>query len=223
MSSLTLIRCGISVPWLIGGARKSLTQLRRFVRAQSGAAVIEFAFALPPLVLLIVGMFEVAVAMFVSTSVENALREASRYGITGDVPASMTREAQILQIIQDNTFGMLDPATTTITFMKYASFQDVGQPEPFTDTADPADPKHNGKYDLGEDYTDLNGNGQWDDDRGIAGVGASGEVVRYKVDYQWNVMTPLFSSLIGNNGVLHMSASVVVRNEPYDPLQGGGG
>jgi Flp pilus assembly protein TadG len=211
------------VPWLAGGARKWLSQLGRFARAQSGAAVIEFAFALPPLVLLIIGMFEVAVAMFVSTSVENALREASRYGITGDVPESSTREAQILQIIQDNTFGMLNPDTTTITFMKYASFQDVGQPEPFTDTPDPADPKHNGTYDPGEDFTDLNGNSQWDDDRGIAGVGASGEVVRYKVDYQWNIMTPLLSSLLGDNGVLHMSASVVVRNEPYDPLQGGGG
>jgi Flp pilus assembly pilin Flp len=210
------------VPWLASWARKPLSQLRRFARAQTGAAVIEFAFALPPLVLLIVGMFEVAVAMFVSTSVENALREASRYGITGDVPAGSTRQDQILQIIQDNTLGMLDPATTNITFMKYASFQDVGQPEPFVDTPAPS-PLHNGKYDPGEDYTDLNGNGQWDDDRGVAGVGASGEVVRYKVDYQWHVMTPLLSSMIGDNGVLHMSASVVVRNEPYDPLQGGGG
>jgi Flp pilus assembly protein TadG len=211
------------VPWLTGGTLKPLSQLQRFARAQSGAAVIEFAFALPPLVLLIIGMFEIAVAMFVSTSVENALREASRYGITGDAPAGSTRQDQILQIIQDNTFGMLDPATTTITFMKYASFQDVGQPEPFTDTPDPADPKHNGTYDAGEAYDDLNGNGQWDDDRGVAGVGASGEVVRYKVDYEWHVMTPLLSSMIGDNGVLHMSASVVVRNEPYDPLQGGGG
>jgi Flp pilus assembly pilin Flp len=223
MLSLTLIRCDISVPWLPGIAVKAVSKLRRFARAQSGAAVIEFAFALPPLVLLIVGMFEVAVAMFVSTSVENALREASRYGITGNVPAGTTREAQILQIIEDNTLGMLDPATTKITFMKYASFQDVGQPEPFTDTPDPADPKHNGKYDSGEDYVDLNGNSQWDDDRGIAGVGAYGEVVRYKVDYQWHVMTPLLSSMLGDNGVLHMSASVVVRNEPYDVLQAGGG
>ena len=223
MLSLTLIRCDISVPWLPGIAVKAASKLRRFARAQSGAAVIEFAFALPPLVLLIVGMFEVAVAMFVSTSVENALREASRYGITGDVPAGTTRQAQILQIIEANTLGMLDPDTTKITFMKYASFQDVGQPEPFTDTPDPADPKHNGKYDSGEDYVDLNGNSQWDDDRGIAGVGASGEVVRYKVDYQWHVMTPLLSSMLGDNGVLHMSASVVVRNEPYDVLQAGGG
>ncbi|MGH6883894.1 TadE/TadG family type IV pilus assembly protein [Hypericibacter sp.] len=202
-------------------AAKALSGLHRFARAQSGSAALEFALALPPLILLIIGMFEVAVAMFVSTSVENGLREASRFGITGDTPADMSRQDQILAIIEANSFGMLDPDTTSITFMKYASFQDVGQPEPFVDTPAPS-PNHNGKYDIGENYTDINGNGKWDDDRGIAGVGNSGEVVRYKVDYQWRLMTPLLSDVLGDNGVFHMSASVVVRNEPYAVVASGG-
>jgi Flp pilus assembly protein TadG len=222
MSLPILIRCGISVPQPPGRVGRAVSTLLGFARAQSGAAAIEFALALPPLVLLIIGMFEVAVAMFVSTSVENALREASRYGITGEMPAGMTRQEQILQLIEENTFGMLDPDTTNITFMKYASFQDVGQPEPFTDTPAPS-PLNNGKYDPGENYVDLNGNNQWDADRGTAGVGASGEVVRYKVDYEWQLMTPLLSSMLGDNGVFHMSASVVVRNEPYAVVQAGGG
>lgn len=221
MSPLTLIRCGIFVHGASGRVAKALPGLRRFARAQSGAAAIEFALALPPLILLIIGMFEVAVTMFVSTSVENGLREASRYGITGDTPAGISRQDQILAIIKANTFGMLDPDTTSITFMKYASFQDVGQPEPFVDTPAPS-PLHNGKYDAGENFTDLNGNGKWDDDRGIAGVGASGDVVRYKVDYQWQLMTPLLSDMLGDNGVFHMSASVVVRNEPYAVVFNGG-
>ena len=97
----------------------------------------------------------------------------------------------------------------------------MGQPEPFVDTAAPS-PLHNGKYDLGENYTDVNGNGKWDADRGIAGVGNSGEVVRYKVDYEWHLMTPLLSDMLGDNGVFHMSASVVVRNEPYAVVANGG-
>lgn len=222
MSLLTLSCCGISVSRRVDRALGRLSGLRRFGRSQSGAAAIEFALALPPLVLLIIGMFEVAVVMFVSTSVENGLREASRFGITGDVPAGMTRQEQILQIVEDNTFGMLDPATTHITFMTYPSFQDVGQPEPFTDTPAPS-PLHNGKYDPGETYEDLNGNGQWDEDRGTAGVGNSGEVVRYKVEYEWRLMTPLLADMLGDNGVFKMTASVVVRNEPYAVVQAGGG
>lgn len=220
MSPLTLIRCGIFWPGP-SGCTRFLSGLRRFSRAETGAAVVEFALALPPLVILIIGMFEVAVAMFMSTSVENGLREASRYGITGDAPAGLTREAQILGIIEKNSYGMLDPATTHITFMKYDSFQDVGQPEPFTDTPAPS-PKHNGQYDAGENFVDLNGNGKWDADRGVAGVGNSGEVVRYKVTYEWRLMTPLLSGMLGKNGVFHMSASVVVRNEPYAVVQASG-
>lgn len=197
--------------------------LRRLCRAESGAALIEFALVLPPLLLLVIGMFEVATAMFVSTSVESALREASRYGITGNQPANgQTREQQILQIVQDQTFGFLDPATTVISFKTYASFQDVGQPEPFVDTPAPS-PLANGQYDPGEEFTDLNGNGQWDADRGIAGVGNAGDVVQYKVDYDWRLMTPFISQIFGNNGVLAMSASLVARNEPYSLLQTTGG
>jgi Flp pilus assembly pilin Flp len=221
MLPLTLIRCGIFGLESSGGGRIR-SALRRFSSAETGAAAIEFALALPPLIMLIIGMFEVAVVMFMSTSVENGLREASRYGITGDEPTGMTREEQILKIIEDNSFGMLDPATTHITFMTYDSFQDVGQPEPFTDTPAPS-PKHNGKYDPGEGFEDLNGNGKWDEDRGIVGVGNSGEVVRYKVTYEWHLMTPLLSDMLGKNGVFHMSASVVVRNEPYAVVQVSGG
>src|SRR3546814_7528090 len=56
------------------------------------ATALEFAFALPVVLLLIVGMFEVAVIMFVNVSVEGALREAARFGITGEAPAGVTRE-----------------------------------------------------------------------------------------------------------------------------------
>ena len=176
---------------------------------------------MPPLILLIIGMFEVAVAMFVSTSVENGLREASRYGITGDTPATGTRQDQILAIIDANTFGMLDPATTTITFMKYASFQDVGQPEPFVDTPAPS-PLHNGQYDAGETTPTSTATGNGTPTAASPASANSGEVVRYKVDYEWHLMTPLLADMLGDNGVFHMSASVVVRNEPYAVVANGG-
>jgi Flp pilus assembly pilin Flp len=223
MSARILVGRGISVARPAPVRTRLGALLHRLHKAESGATLIEFALVLPPLLLLVIGMFEVATAMFVSTSVESALREASRYGITGSQPANgQTRQQQILQIIRDHTFGFLDPATTAISFKTYASFQDVGQPEPFVDTPPPG-PLANGKYDPGENFTDLNGNGQWDADRGTNGVGNAGDVVQYKVDYDWHLMTPFLSQILGNNGVLHMSASLVVRNEPYSLLQTTGG
>lgn len=184
--------------------------IRRFAASRDGATALEFAFALPVVLMLIVGMLEVAMIMFVSTSVEGGLRQAARYGITGQTPATGTREQAIVDIIDNYTLGFVDLAASDVTFTTYDSFNDVGQPEPWTDA------NGNGQYDAGEAFDDLNGNLQWDADRGTAGVGAAGEVVLYKIDYDWSLLTPYVSNLLGDNGVLHMSASIAVRNEPFD-------
>lgn len=188
----------------------------RFARCRDGATALEFAFALPVVLLLIVGMFEVAVIMFVNVSVEGALREAARFGITGDAPDGVTREQAIVDTVERYTFGFVDMDEAEISFKVYDSFNDVGQPEPWTDD------NGNGVYDAGEDFEDLNGNESWDEDRGVAGVGASGDVVLYEIDYSWGLMTPYLADIIGKNGILDMSASIAVRNEPYDFTGGGG-
>lgn len=51
------------------------------------------------------------------------------------------------------------------------SFGDVGKPEPYVDSS-----PGNGAYDAGEDFTDINGNGQWDSDMGQAGLGGPATV-----------------------------------------------
>jgi hypothetical protein len=186
--------------------------LRRFTRTERGTAVVEFALVAPPLFLLVIGMFEVAMLMFINVSVEGGLKEASRWGITGQEPADedMTREQQIVQIIENNTFGLVQLTSDNVTMLTYDSFSDVGKPEPFVDG-----PPYNGIRDEGESYTDVNGDGEYSDDQGLIGAGQFGDVVQYTVRYGWGLMTPLLGDLMGQDGVIHMSASVVVQNEPY--------
>lgn len=198
------------------GGRPVALLIARLARCREGATALEFAFALPIILLLIIGMFEVAIIMFVNTSVEGGLREAARYGITGQAPDGVSRQQAIVDTIERYTFGFLDMDQAKITFKAYESFNDVGQPEPWTDA------NGNGVYDDGETYEDINGNGTWDEDRGIDGVGASGEVVLYEIDYSWGLMTPYLANLLGDNGTMNMSASIAVRNEPYDLTAGGG-
>jgi hypothetical protein len=62
-------------------------------------------------------------------------------------------------------------------------------------------------------FVDVNGNGQWDDDMGKAGLGNPGDVVVYTVTYPWPIMTPLMKPIIGNS--ITLTARSVVRNEPY--------
>ena len=194
-------------------------QLRRFRRSNDGAAALEFALVLPPLCLILVGMFEVAMLMFTQASMEGALREAARFSMTGSVADPADREEQIIAMVDQYTFGMLDTDTMVTTFLVYDSFSDVNQPEPFTDN------NGNGTFEAGIDGfdadDDINGNGQWDGDMGVAGVGTAEQVVEYTVEYDWQVMTPFMAQFMGDNGRVHLTARVVIRNEPWDAIQNG--
>ena len=186
-----------------------------FLHCRRGASLVEFALVFPILIVFVVGLLEVGIMMFIQSAMEGGLREASRFGITGQTISGETREETILRILEEHTLGMVDlePPAATISMKTYASFNDIGQPEPFTDS--PSGPNNNDEYDVGEPFTDLNGNSQWDADRGTAGVGASGEIVSYTIDYTWQPMTGLISSFVGDGDGIAMSASTAVRNEPF--------
>lgn len=194
------------------------TALRRLIGCRRGVTVLEFAFAAPVVIGAVAAVIELAMVMFVSSLAEGGLREASRFGITGRLPAGTSREEAIASIVTDHTIGLVDGASIAITYMVYPSFGDIGKPEPFTDS-DPA----NGQHDAGEAFNDINGNGQWDVDMGAAGLGGPGDVVLYTIRFDWPLLTPLFAPLAPADGKLRLGASIAVRNEPYNvlPPQGG--
>jgi TadE-like protein len=187
----------------------TLAVTRTLASCRRGVAAIEFALAAPIVFLAIAGLMDLSTVMFVQSLMEGALRDASRYGITGYVPPGQTREEVVRQIIAHDTLGLIDMNTVRIETLVYPGFNDVGQPEPFLDA------NGNGTRDAGESYTDVNGNGQWDADIGAAGLGGPGAVVAYKISYDWHVITPAMAPFMGNHGTLPLSASITVRNEPY--------
>ena len=188
-------------------------QLRRFAADRDGAAALEFALVLPPLCLILLGMFEVSMVMFTQASMEGAMREAARYGITGiNSTDPAAREGQILAIVDQYTLNLVDMSKATISYQVYGSFNSIDKPEPFGDT------NGNGKYDVGEPYTDVNGNGKWDADQGKNGAGDYSQVVQYTIDYDWKLMTPFVAAVMGQNGKVHLRASMVVRNEPWNDV-----
>ena len=184
------------------------------VEDRRGVSALEFAIGGPAFLLAMAAVMELGMVMFLSSSLEGGLREASRFGLTGYTPAGTTRQQVIQDIVAENTFGLVDPAALQISYMVYPSFDTIGQPEPYDDTA-PA----NGSYDPGETYQDINGNGQWDADMGAAGVGGPGDIVVYTVRFDWPLLTPIFDPFIGGR-TLPLEASVAVRNEPYNPTGG---
>jgi Flp pilus assembly protein TadG len=177
------------------------------IRCDSGQAIVEFALIAPLLLGLLGGILEFSGILFAQTLLEGGAREASRYGITGSTADGVGRDEAILQIIDDNTFGIINTDELRVEMRIYESFADVGQPEPFTDE------NGNGSFDPGEVFDDINGNGAWDEDMGVAGLGGPGDVVVYRLNYDWAIMIPLFRPFFGDTVTL--DASIAVRNEPF--------
>jgi hypothetical protein len=173
---------------------------------RSGAAAVEFALVVPASILLLVGTFEVAILLFVGGTMESAVLAASRHGITGFEEEGVSREDRIREIIAERTLGLVDMDEAEINTLVYSRYEDIGQPEPFTDG------NGNGRHDTGEEFNDVNGNGQWDDDMGTAGLGGPGDIVLYDIEYETGAITKLLEPIFGR---VVNRAAVAVRNEPF--------
>lgn len=182
----------------------------RFWHTQEGVTAIEFAILAPVLFLLLFGIVEFAVIMLVTNIMENATSISSRLGKTGYVEATLSREETIRQSVINRAGNLIDPLNLTITSKYYEQFDQIGDAEPWNDV------NHNGIAEVGE-YTDINGNGQYDADMGLAGYGNAEDIVVYTVRYPWHVLTPIMRELIGDaQGEFPITAHAVVKNEPYD-------
>ena len=178
----------------------------RHQRCTQGATAVEFAIILPLLLLFIVGSIEMAINLFIGSSIESAVMEASRYGITG-TEAGVSRADRVLEIVGAKTYGLLDMDKVKMDTLVYQSFADIGQPEPFVDQ------NGNKAYNAGEPFTDINGNAKWDADMGKAGLGGPSDVVVYRLTNDWGIITPVMREVMGES-VKHVS-SIAVRNEPF--------
>lgn len=182
----------------------------RLWKHRQGASVVEFSMLAMPLILTLVGIIEVALILFVNVLLEGSVRDAARYGITGYTSGGLDRESMIRKVIKDRTAGLVDMNKIRIETLVYQSFSDIGKPEPFVDNS-PA----NGTYDVGESFTDINGNNKWDADMGAVGLGGPGAVVVYRVSYDWPLLTGLLTPLLGSHGYVSLTVSTAVRNEPF--------
>jgi len=189
--------------------------LARLRRDRRGGTAVEFAFIFPVLATLITAVVEFGLIQFAGILMESGLRDASRYGITGYEEGGVARMDRIIQIVADRTLGLVDLGVANLEIVVYPSFSDVGRGEAYVDG------NGNGSYDAGETFSDENGNGVWDADVGVAGPGGSGDVVVYRIRYDWPLLTPLAGHFIGSNGTFPIRASIAVRNEPWD-VQGQG-
>jgi len=198
---------------------------RPLARDQRGAVAVEYALILPVLLLFSFGILEVSLCMFSLVTLEGGLKQASRFGITSQLPSdadiaalpagaipsafagSDNRTKMIMAILNQSTVDLIDLNTATISTQVFTSFSAASTGEPFTDV------NGNGRWDppgtpgvpaTGEPFSDTNCNGSYDGPgassggAGAAGnVGAPNNIVVYTVNYNWKILTPMVGRFLG--------------------------
>lgn len=88
-----------------------------------GSALVEFTFVLLPLLGLIFLLFDISWMIFAQAALQQAVREAVRFGITGQLaPGCSGLNASIRQIAQQASFGFITTANAAaVVGIQYTS------------------------------------------------------------------------------------------------------
>ncbi|WP_336978092.1 TadE/TadG family type IV pilus assembly protein [Altererythrobacter fulvus] len=188
-----------------------LNSVRCLAGDARGATLPEFAIVLPTFLLLLFGIFDLGQGIYVQSVLQGAIQDAGR---DAGLESGTSQKDVIDQYVRDQLRPIaISNPTYTIERKNYSSFADVGRPEDFTDS------NKNDKYDSNECFVDENGNNSWDGDVGKGGQGGANDVVLYTVTVSYNRVFPLWK-LISSEERSDVSASTVLRNQPFGPQAG---
>jgi hypothetical protein len=181
--------------------------LRRIAGDSSGATLVEFAFVGPVLILMIMGLFDIAHTQYTSSVLHGAMQKAGR-DLT--LESAQSRQGSIDTNVTEQVRSVM-PNGANITLRKFShfDFSDVDLPEEFTDQ------NNDSRCNNNEPYVDNNDNGRWDADRGRDGIGGARDVVVYEATVTYPRMFPMFG-LAGLPTNVNIKASTILRNQPFD-------
>lgn len=183
--------------------RTSARALRRDNRA---AAATEFALTAPLFLLVLMGVFDFSWQMYAKQVLSGAVSKVGRAStLEGNANSQTTLDADVRAKVQK----VFKDSTVTFTRKAYDSYDEIGDPENYTDS------NSNGRYDSGECFQDVNGNGSWDTDRGQTGNGGAEDVVVYTASMQITRVLPVWK-MLGQPQNKTITATTVLRNQPYN-------
>ena len=174
-------------------SQKPRNRLRRFLVRDDGSVGIEYAFVVMPFLMLLLGILEVGLAMFVSTQLQGATAEAARQIRTGNIQNNADPVTAFRDLLCDGLVAAVECDERLVMDVRsFDSFGDVVFPS-FYDATGQAE---------GTEFS----------------AGGAGQTVLVRVAYNWTIMTPFLATFLANDGDdgRIMNAATVFRNEPFD-------
>lgn len=186
---------------------RTLKHMRRLVRSEKAVAAIEFAIGGPLFILALLGFFDFSWQIYAKAVLEGAVAQAARNATLEryvDDPSLLDQrvEAQVRNVMKN--------AEVRFTRAAFDSYEQIGKPEAFTDAG-----SKNGRYDKGECFEDINGNGVWDSvSSGRTGNGGADDIVLYTAEMEYQRVMPVWR-LLNQPQTVTLSAATILRNQPY--------
>lgn len=186
--------------------------LRELACNSDGATLLEFAFILLPLSVLVLGGLDLGYQSYVRSVLQGSLNDVARSG-SMEAPELTCTQGTVEQRIRCSIETKVDTiarnATYDIEMQNYFEFSGVGRSEKLV-----TDHDDNGVYDEGDCWEDLNENGQFDTDAGREGVGRADDIVFYNVTVTMPRLFPM-GGLLGVPDEYTITAQNAIRNQPY--------
>ncbi len=179
--------------------------VRRLLRNERAAALVEFALIAPVFVFALIGLFDLSYNIYTSSLLEGAIQKAAR---DSTIEGANSSEAQIDAEVTEAVESIVASSTVEFQRMSYTNFADMNVAEDFTDSND------DGLCNEGEPFEDVNGNNLWDEDRGATGMGGARDAVLYIVTVTYDRQFPLHN-FIDVPARVSTEARTVLRNQPF--------
>ena len=185
---------------------------KRLRKDEQGAAIVEFAFILTPLLLFLFGGLDLGYQAYLRSVVQGALNDVARTGSL-EAPsfacAGDSVEDKIGCAIKTRSDVVARDATYQITMRSYYDFSGIGRSEKLV-----TDYNSNGAYDAGDCFVDLNENGAFDASAGRDNIGGADDVVFYEVNLSMPRLFPIHRFL-DVSPYYAIKATSAIRNQPY--------
>lgn len=189
--------------------RSRFRKLRFLAREQDGVAAVEFAFIAPMFALLLMAVFDTGFAIYAKSVLQGAIEDGAR-----TASLENTRWEDIEDKVNDQVRSVVPSSSpnTRITFTLdptyYGNYSDIALPEDFTDL------NGNGDWDTNECFVDRNANSRYDTDVGLEGRGGAQDVVSISAELEFDRVFPLWA-FIGAPQTMKLTANSYLRNQPF--------
>ena len=182
---------------------------RRLAADRRGSPTTEFAIVAPVMLLLMMGLGELAFQGYVQSVLSGAVQKAGRDStIQGNAALTDSIDAKVKAVVKT-------VATFTSDRINVDNYAELAG-EPFIDSKypDATSGTYDGICNHSESFTDLNRNGRYDLNVSASGEGGANDVAKYTMTVTYNRLFPL-GTLVGWSPTVTLSASTILKNQPY--------